>query len=380
MDDVRAIIKEMLGTLGQSHFVLIEKETLSGGDKSEEGSPAGTVGFDIRMRSAAALVTRVEPESPGEKSGVQLGWKLISIDGTPIEEIVKELPVSQTLRPVTAHRRGVLAKIDGPVGSQVQFTFEAGLDKRQTSVELTRVERDAVPFDLPGLPTFYLTLRTDRFEHADYTIGVLHFSNWFRGIIGEIDEALFSMRDCDAIVIDLRGNSGGEGLLARRVAGHFFNKKSSLGTQIARRGEVKYSIRPRRTFRGKKIAPFTGPLVILSDETTGSCSEVFTGGMQALGRARVMGERSAGAGLPATLTRLPNDDFLLHAIGNFITARGVSLEGDGVQPDQVVLLQREALLGGRDGVLDAAARWIGEELDTKSSAGPSLEQPPQVAK
>ena len=77
----------------------------------------------------------------------------------------------------------------------------------------------------------------------------------------------------------------------------------------------------------------------------------------------VFGERTAGAGLPARLTELPNHDYLLHAIGDFITSTGESLEGDGVVPDEKVALDRAALLDGHDAVMDAAAHWIANRLD-----------------
>ena len=46
---------------------------------------------------------------------------------------------------------------------------------------------------------------------------------------------------------------------------------------------------------------------------TGSASECFAGGMQALGRARVFGQTSMGQALPAFFDKLPNGDVLIHA-------------------------------------------------------------------
>ena len=229
-------------------------------------------------------------------------------------------------------------------------------------VELERVDRDAVPYDLPGLPTFYLTSRTERIERDGLSVGVLHFSNWFRGISAAIDVALADLRDCDGIVIDLRGNSGGDAMMAGEVAGHFFDEPGVLGTQRMRASDFEYRYRPRRRIAGREVDIFDGPLVIVTDETTGSCSELFSGGMQALGRAVVIGEVTAGAALPATLTELPNRDFLLHAVGDFLTAEGKSLERHGVRPDVRAPLDRAALLEGRDATMDAAVNWIDREL------------------
>jgi len=104
-----------------------------------------------------------------------------------------------------------------------------------------------------------------------------------------------------------------------------------------------------------------GPLAILTDEITASASEMFAGGMQTTGRVRVFGETTMGAVLPAVTDLLPSGDVLYHALGDFTTANGKSLEGVGVIPDERVTLSRDDLLAGRDPSLRAALRWIEEQ-------------------
>ena len=52
---------------------------------------------------------------------------------------------------------------------------------------------------------------------------------------------------------------------------------------------------------------------------------------QALGRARVFGERTPGMALPALMLRLPNQDVLYHAIADFVDPNGVRVEVSGGQ-------------------------------------------------
>ncbi len=106
------------------------------------------------------------------------------------------------------------------------------------------------------------------------------------------------------------------------------------------------------------MKPFAGPVAILVDEGSYSASEIFSGGMQSIGRARVFGAHTAGGALPAVLERLPSGDVLQYAIGDFVTATGQRIEGRGVIPDQAVESSRSDLLAGRDPVLDAALDWI----------------------
>jgi carboxyl-terminal processing protease len=109
---------------------------------------------------------------------------------------------------------------------------------------------------------------------------------------------------------------------------------------------------------GARVVPYAGPVAILIDDLTGSASECFAGGMQAIGRARIFGQPSMGQALPALFDRLPNGDVLLHAYGDFLTAGGASLEGRGVTPDEVAPLEREDLLAGRDRAMLGAMAWI----------------------
>lgn len=357
VDELRSAITEMLGRLGQSHFSLMPQEILGTGAAGSSASPPGTCGLDLRVIDGEPIITRAPRGDPAAIAGVELGWKLLSIDGKTVEEALADLPEGGTLRRSTAAWRVLLRGIDGEVGTSVALVFEDG-EGATHAVELERIERDAIPFDMPGLPTFFLELSRRVVRQDELRVGVIGFSNWFTPLVRDMDRYLVDLRDCDGIVIDLRGNTGGDASVARSLASHFFTEPTSLGTQKMRNGNTEYSVRPRSRYASIDVGPFEGPLAILTDETSGSCSEVFTGGMQALGRARVFGSRTAGAALPATMTELPNGDYLLHAIGDFLTVNGNSMEGDGVEPDEAVTLTRDDVTAGKDRTLEAAVNWI----------------------
>jgi len=127
-----------------------------------------------------------------------------------------------------------------------------------------------------------------------------------------------------------------------------------------RESELQFRANPRRIdASGNRVEPFAGPLAILIDNTSASTSEVFAAGLQAIGRAKIFGQRSMGAVLPSLMDELPNGDVLQHAFADFVVSgTGVRLEGRGVVPDEIVELSREDLLEGRDPTLDAAVEWI----------------------
>jgi C-terminal processing protease CtpA/Prc len=83
--------------------------------------------------------------------------------------------------------------------------------------------------------------------------------------------------------------------------------------------------------------------------------------MQEMGRARIIGTRTKGEVVPATFTKLPNNDVFLYATSSFTTQGGKVLEGVGITPDLMVSMEREALLQGKDPMKEAAKAWILEQ-------------------
>ena len=88
--ELRDVIKEMLGRLGLSHFALIP----SGGDASRT-APAdlsGDPGLDVRLVGGELLVTQVDPQGGAAAAEIKSGWRLLSIEGKPISELLERLP------------------------------------------------------------------------------------------------------------------------------------------------------------------------------------------------------------------------------------------------------------------------------------------------
>jgi len=364
---VRRVIDEMLGRLGQSHFSVIPKEALppETGDEKDvvPEEIAGGLGIDVRLRDGSMLVTKVKPGSAAEKAGVGLGWVLLEADGRVAAELLEEFQASAEKlgeRAVAYSMRQVLLRRTyGEVGSTATLVLLDGEDQ-EVELEIAREPRDVIAHTAAGaLPTFYLEFDQGVREVNGKRIGLIHFSNWFLPMATKFDEAIDELRDCDGLVIDLRGNGGGALAMCMGLSGHFFDESKEMGVMMSHDVTMRYLANPRYvSVEDELVDPYAGPLAILVDETSGSASEVFSGGMQSVGRARVFGNTSAGAVLGAGMTTLPSGDAILHAIWNFKTADGTYLEHRGVIPDEDLPLRREDLLAGRDAQLEAALEWV----------------------
>ncbi len=380
-EELRSVLRDMLARLGQSHFALLPAEYLpsapdqepeGGADPAAEGSLGGAsaeavaqgeLGLDVRLREGRVLVTELFQGGAAEAAGVRTGWVVRSVGDVDIAGLAPELEGEDPDPRHVAYmvRERVLEETYGPVGSPATLVFVDEAD-REVRLELERRTREAEAYSMIAtLPTVHLRFESETLVRGAKRVGRIHFTNWFLPMMRPIDEAVDGMRGHDGIVLDLRGNSGGAAAMVMGVGGHFFRTREKLGEMTLRTGPMQFIANPRLVAPGgRQVEPFAGPVAILVDETTGSASEVFAGGMQSTGRVRVFGETTAGAVLLARTTRLPNGDALLHAMADFVTADGTRLEGRGVVPDELVPLRREDLLAGKDAPLERALDWIDE--------------------
>jgi carboxyl-terminal processing protease len=365
-DELRAVIQQMLDRLGHSHFALIPAGAAAVPDAAPGADPdGGEPGFDVRLieedgGAGAVVVTRVVPESPAAAAGIRPGWIVERIGGESVAPIVARLSaVLDPRRRRVEVWRAVTTRLRGRPGSDVSVTF---VDEHGTSLERTVARREA-----PGervtvgyLPTFAVQVeRAWLSGPRGVEVGLVRFNVWMTPVDRLVGAAVREFQDAHGIVLDLRGNPGGLAAMLMGMSGYFLDAPVALGTVRTRSGELRLVANPRRVdAAGARLRPYAGPLAILVDALTGSASECFAAGLQALGRARVFGEPSMGQALPALFDRLPNGDVLIHAYGDFVTPQGARVEGRGVQPDELVPTRREDLLAGRDAALGAAVSWI----------------------
>jgi len=356
--ELRQVLREMLARLGQSHFAVIPAtaDTLDGASRDLSGTP----GFDVRLAGREFLVSSVDPAGGGAAAGVRTGWKAVILDAVGVPALLSTLPESLEPRLLQVEAwRLASTRLRGPAGSHLSVTFEDGAGK-PVSMDVERRQEIGLPVTVGNLPTIHVRVDAHRANTpAGGTAGVIRFNAWMAAVDPLFGQAVDGFRRADGMIVDLRGNPGGLAAMLMGISGHFIDERKTLGVMKTRDNELRFVVNPRRVnSKGERVEPFGGPVAILVDALSGSASECFTGGMQALGRVRVFGQPSMGQALPALFSRLPNGDVLIHAYGDFVTANGTRLEGRGVVPDEVVPLEQSHLLAGRDRPMEAALAWI----------------------
>lgn len=185
------------------------------------------------------------------------------------------------------------------------------------------------------------------------SVGYIRFNEFLDpgSMMPKFEAALKGFAKAPGIILDLRGNPGGIGIMAMGVAGFFIDKNGlKLGDMKMRDATLKFVIFPRPE-------TWAGPLAILVDGGSASTTEILAGGLQDLKRARIFGVRTAGAALPSDIIRLPNGDGFQYPQAIYTSVSGKVLEGAGVTPDVIV-----ADSDGPNAVIQAADDWIRSTL------------------
>jgi carboxyl-terminal processing protease len=182
------------------------------------------------------------------------------------------------------------------------------------------------------LPSFY----------ADFEEGKVSCAKDVESILKRLIE-----EKIDGLILDLRNNGGGSLEEVRRMTGFFMDR----GPVVQVKNTLS-QVQVKDSENGKPI--YSGPMVVLTDKSSASASEILAGALQDFNRAVIVGESSTfGKGTvqqPMDIGRmLPlfsvrnRAGFLKVTIQKFYRPSGSSTQMDGVKSDVVLPSLMDAL-------------------------------------
>ena len=325
-------------------------------DATEEQVKAAlTVGADNRM-----VVDSPMPGSPAEKAGVLPGDRFVAVDGVSVDGMLIE---------------DVIKKVKGPENTKVVITFarkQADGTEKNIDIIVTRarVIVPVVTFKDEGNGIAYVRLNNFVSDYA----------------VSEMAAALTKAKGMKGLIIDLRGNGGGnleyldaiaqqilpEGtlmVLEHRAGDNIVEQRKVLQPRIivetqvnsAKPDDVSYSVSERSH---DLIVPKTMPIVVLVNGGSASASELLSGMLQANHRATIVGTTTIGKGVGQSVIPLPFGRGISVTTFEFLPG-GARMDYIGVVPDVEVKNDEDPKV---DEQLEAAKAEISKHIADDAAA------------
>lgn len=154
------------------------------------------------------------------------------------------------------------------------------------------------------------------------------------------------------MIIDLRGNGGGQTEVQLNIGSLFFPTETSLGSFTKRGGQ------PELLMTHKSDQVYKGKVVILVDDISASASEVFAAPMQENNRAVIIGRQTCGCVLNSWSKQMKGGGIFRWSARIYRSPKNRVFEGVGVIPDETIALTVSDLRQGRDAALEAAEKFL----------------------
>ena len=357
-DEYWETLDRMTGELKDSHTRVHGPKQVA----QQRDEEAHTLGIGFMEINEALIVTTVHAESDGFWAGVRPGMTIKTIEGEPALDRYRRLmtEVRNSSTP-WARARGASRKImAGDIDSLVNMTFSRQIapGRANESGDITSTMKRRKFRTPPQL--------VSRVLPSGY--GYVRFSNFLGGLESEVLAAIDRMKDTPGMIVDLRNNGGGSLAMANKLATKFLSEKAK-GARVLTRDSRPITvafipvIKLETDLDGNPQEAYRNPLVILTNENSASASEVFSGTLQDLGRATVIGQRSCGCLLGYLgYADLPGGGQLAYSEIGFVSPKGKRIEGEGVAPDVEIKPSRDDILFNRDRMLEAAEAFLKNKI------------------
>jgi carboxyl-terminal processing protease len=322
-----AAIRGMLTTLGDPYTFFIDPPVA----QSESDVLAGTyggIGVLVQRSEQGDLVLHPFAASPAKNAGIEEGDKLLAVNQTPVDLTMPADALDQMLR-------GEVKE-----GSGVELTIEKTSDGTQLTL--------FVPFGVINVPSVvWRTLAENS------TIGYIQILLFTSRTPEELTTALTELQQMagvEALILDLRNNSGGLLQEAVDVAGLFLNG----GVVVYERTN---SQELPLNAAGNGIATDI-PLVVLVNHRTASAAELVAGALRDRERAILIGQTTYGKGTVQQIYRLSDESSLHVTAAEWFTPDRIQLDGKGLEPTIAMIPD----VNGRDVELGEAIRYLAQQV------------------
>ncbi len=259
------------------------------------------VGIRLQNNGKSPVVLDIMPDSPADHADIKPGDVIIKVNGEDVSGLLLD---------------EIVDRIRGPEGTAVTLILRRG--PQEVEVTLKRA-----PLSSPTVA--YSKLSGDIGYIAIHSFG----SETAKELAYELDR--LNSEGVKGLILDLRNTPGGYLQAAVDIAGNFLEDNSLVLTTVDRDSR-------KEEYRTKGNPRWNGAsLVILVNSLSASSSEVLAGALQDYGQAVLLGETTYGKGVVQSIIPLETGGALKLTTARYLTPKGRSIDGKGLEPDISVL-------------------------------------------
>jgi carboxyl-terminal processing protease len=383
-DGTDKAIREMLQSLGQRYDYAFDKEATKA-EKEQVDSTLVGIGMTVKLKDQESLLkplaknaTRAEAEKAMK---IGKGHELTvenAVEGAPAEKFLKK--GDEVIKVDGKDLDGMILKeavslVRGKEGTVVEITVRRTAADGSTSELTYKITRALVEIKV---------VHTKDLGDGITYVKLDHFMS--KNGLKEFRDALTIAAKGKGLVLDLRGNPGGELNQVLTMGAYMLQEGTLLETHqregdridthiVAVRKEFIMRMDPSKSDpsqvevslskRPQLIIPEDMPIVVLVDEHSASASEILSGLLQKAKRAIIVGKTTVGKGVGQHVIDL-SFDRRLHVTSFEFLPGGKAMDWVGIVPDvQVEQLKdkgktdkqlESATAQVKQGITDATAR------------------------
>ncbi|HEV8428646.1 MAG TPA: S41 family peptidase [Pyrinomonadaceae bacterium] len=332
------VLRQMIASLRDAHTRVYSPD-----EKFDWWNPRFiTIGLTVREVEGAPTVIQVDADSAAARTDIKPGDVIVSIDDQPVAESIKQrMRYSRLADEASARYRAVGALFEGPAGTAVKVGWTTRKGKQKSAV----------------LQRYWNQRELGFSNQRKGNIAILRIDAFTQSVALEFTKMLPAVLEgAEGIVLDLRGNGGGDAEAMADVASLFLDDGTNLG-RFADRSGASFELETfsKRLWHSPALSQVKLPLVVLTSENTSSAAEIMVAALQAKHRAQVIGSGTCGCVLAIRNRHaLPDGGVLDVSEFDYRTADGLRLEGAGIKPDKVVLITRADIYSRRDRAFELA--------------------------
>jgi carboxyl-terminal processing protease len=319
-------------------------------------------GFEAKAFGDEIRIYQIKKNSAAANAGLQLGDRILAINGFPVERKGFDLMLLyyRRLRPVPG----------------LNITYTRGSGQPQTVPVKAKIRQSGMMLDLTKDFNIWNLLAEymdeERYDHAflfDGDVGYVEVRDFATEEVGII----YKIPAAKAVIVDLRGNPGGYQDSVLELAGHFEPAPTSMGEWISRKKSEPLKIKFHKP-------NFSGPMVILVDSRSASAAEMFARHFQRTERAVVMGDHSSGrVNSSLYFSEALGTDRIVPfgvqiSVGKVVFPGGEEVEKRGVTPDVTCIPTSEDLHEHRDPCLRQAVSLARKKLGLNEELPPKVQE------